>query len=71
MGKNLPRWRSSLADAVRIATQYILLLLVEMKSSCMLRLPYRAGEIVPPEVARLLPPRPAIWDSCDCQRNGG
>lgn len=38
-----------------IATQYILLLLVEMKSSCMLRLPYRAGEIVPPEVARLLP----------------
>ena len=28
----------------------------------MLRLPYRAGEIVPPEVARLLPPRPAIWD---------
>lgn len=38
-----------------IATQYILLLLVEMKSSCMLRLPYRANEIVPPEVARLLP----------------
>jgi hypothetical protein len=38
-----------------IGTQYILLLLVEMKSSCMLRLPYRAGEIVPPEVARLLP----------------
>jgi len=38
-----------------IATQYILLLLVEMKASCMLRLPYRASEIVPPEVARLLP----------------
>ena len=26
-----------------------------MKSSCMLRLPYRASEIVPPEMARLLP----------------
>ena len=38
-----------------IATQYILLLLVEMKASCMLRLPYRASEIVPPEVARLFP----------------
>jgi len=38
-----------------IATQYILLLLVEMKSSCMLKLPYRASEIIPPEVARLLP----------------
>ena len=38
-----------------IATQYILLLLVEMKASCMLKLPYRASEIVPPEVARLLP----------------
>ena len=38
-----------------IATQYILLLLAEMKSSCMLRLPYRAQEIVPPDVAALLP----------------
>ena len=38
-----------------IATQYILLLLVEMKQSCMLKLPYRASEIVPPMVARLLP----------------
>ena len=38
-----------------IGTQYILLLLIEMKRSCMLRLPYRAEEIVPPEVAALLP----------------
>jgi hypothetical protein len=38
-----------------IGTQYILLLLVEMKSSCMLKLPYRANEIVPLEVTRLLP----------------
>ena len=39
-----------------IGTQYILLLLVEMKQSCMLRLPYRAAEHVPPEVAAMLPP---------------
>ena len=26
-----------------------------MKSSCMLRLPYRAQEIVPPDVAAMLP----------------
>jgi len=26
-----------------------------MKNSSMLKLPYRAGEIVPPDVARLLP----------------
>ena len=38
-----------------IATQYILLLLVEMKSSSMLKLPYRAGDHVPPEVAAMLP----------------
>ena len=38
-----------------IATQYLLLLLVEMKQSHMLRLPYRAGDHIPPEVARLLP----------------
>ena len=38
-----------------IATQYILLLLAEMKRSSMLRLPYRAGEIIPAEVAALLP----------------
>ena len=38
-----------------IATQYIVLLLVEMKSSSMLRPPYRAQEIVPAEVAAMLP----------------
>ena len=38
-----------------IATQYILLLLVEMKASHMLRLPYRAHDHTPPEVAELLP----------------
>lgn len=38
-----------------IGTQYILLLLAEMKESCMLRLPYRAQDIVPAEVAAMLP----------------
>jgi len=44
--------------ASEIGTQYILLLLAEMKSSCMLRLPYRAQKIMPPEVAALLPAQP-------------
>jgi hypothetical protein len=38
-----------------IGSQYILLLLIEMQKSCMLRLPYRAKEIVPPDVAALFP----------------
>jgi hypothetical protein len=48
-------WHTHWPSPSEIATQYILLLLVEMKSSCMLRLPYRASEIVPTEVAALLP----------------
>ena len=38
-----------------IVTQYILLLLTEMKNSSMLKLPYRAQEIVPADVSALLP----------------
>jgi cation transport regulator ChaB len=38
-----------------IGTQYILLLLAEMQDSHCLRLPYQAREIMPPEVAALLP----------------
>lgn len=38
-----------------IGTQYILLLLIEMKNSCMLKLPYRAADHVPPDVATMLP----------------
>ena len=38
-----------------IGTQYILLLLVEMQKSHLLRLPYRAREVLPPEVTALLP----------------
>jgi hypothetical protein len=48
-------WHTHWPLPSEIATQYILLLLIEMKSSRMLKLPYRASEIVPPEVARLLP----------------
>ncbi len=56
-----------------IATQDILLLLVEMKSSSMLRLPYRAREVVPPEVKALLPALqdtglPAIADETKMKR---
>ena len=48
-------WHTHWPSPSEIATQYILLLLVEMKNSCMLRLPYRATEIIPPDVAALLP----------------
>jgi len=59
-----------------IATQYILLLLVEMKQSHMLRLPYRAGDHIPPEVAQLLPAahQPAILaiaDEAGAKRRSG
>lgn len=48
-------WHTHWPMASEIATQYILLLLVEMKTSHMLRLPYRAGDHIPAEVAALLP----------------
>ena len=38
-----------------IGTQYIVLLLADMQQSHLLRLPYQAREIMPPEVAALLP----------------
>ena len=38
-----------------IATQYLLLLLIHMKEDRALRLPYRAKDYIPPEVAALLP----------------
>jgi hypothetical protein len=49
-------WNVSWPLPSEIGGQYILLLVVEMKSMSMLRLPYRAHEIAPAEVARLLPP---------------
>lgn len=48
-------WRTHWPLPSEIATQYILLLLVEMKGSCTLRLPYRASEHIPAEVKALLP----------------
>lgn len=38
-----------------IASQYILLLLGEMRQHFALKLPYRAGKVVPDEVRRLMP----------------
>lgn len=38
-----------------IGTQYILLLLAEMQKSCLLRLPYRVREVLPPDMIALLP----------------
>jgi hypothetical protein len=48
-------WHVSWPLPSEIGSQYILLLLLDMKQSSMLRLPYRASEFVPTEVARLLP----------------
>ena len=68
-------WRTHWPLPSEIGTQYILLLLVEMKSSCMLRLPYRANKHVPAEVAAMLPdPQhtelPAIADETRKKRTG-
>lgn len=41
-----------------ISTQYVLLLLVEMKESSALRLPYRANKVIPDEVRAMLPGNP-------------
>ena len=48
-------WHTHWPLPSEIGTQYILLLLIEMKESHMLRLPYRAGEKIPPQVAAMLP----------------
>jgi hypothetical protein len=49
-----PHWPSS----SEISTQYVLLLLVEMKESSALRLPYRANKVIPDEVRAMLPGNP-------------
>lgn len=57
-------WASAIANSYyrthwplpsEIATQYVLLLLAEMKETRALKLPYRADKVVPDEVRRLLP----------------
>lgn len=41
-----------------IASQYVLLLLCEMRQGSSLKLPFRANKVVPDEVRRLLPAGP-------------
>jgi len=56
-----------------IASQYILLLLTEMKKNCLLKLPYRANKVIPAEVRALLPTvqptLPAITDESEARRD--
>ena len=49
-----PHWPT----ALEISTQYVLLLLSEIKESDGLKLPYRAGSVIPAEVRALLPSNP-------------
>lgn len=51
-------FRTSWPSSTEIATQYVLLLLVEMKESCAIRLPYRASKVIPDEVRAMLPCNP-------------
>lgn len=60
-------WASAIANSYyhthwpmpsEIASQYVLLLLADMKGSCSLKLPYRANKVIPDEVRRLLPSSP-------------
>jgi hypothetical protein len=57
-------WPSS----TEISTQYVLLLLVEMKKCRALRLPYRANKVIPDEVRAMLPgnPVPLLIHELDC-----
>ncbi len=48
-------WKMHWPQAWEIGTQYILLLLIQMKENRSLSLPYRASDQIPPEVAALLP----------------
>jgi hypothetical protein len=50
-----------------IASQYVLLLLAEMKRNRSLKLPYRADQVVPDDVKPLLPnsPVPLLTDARD------
>ena len=49
-----PHWPTS----SEISTQYVLLLLMEMKEASGLRLPYRANKVIPDEVRAMLPSNP-------------
>ena len=67
-------WASAIANSYyhthwplpsEIASQYVLLLLADMKGSCSLKLPYRADKVIPDDVRRLLPasPLPLLEDA--------
>ena len=60
-------WASAIANsyfhthwpsAAEISTQYLLLLLAEMKGHRALRLPYRANQVIPDHVRAMLPANP-------------
>jgi hypothetical protein len=55
-----------------IATQYVLLLLARMKANRSLRLPFRAGQVIPDDVKPLLPssPMPLLTDARDLELPG-
>lgn len=51
-------YHTSWPTATEISTQYLLLLLAEMKGNHSLRLPFRAGKVIPAQVRALLPANP-------------
>ncbi len=51
-------FHTSWPSATEISTQYLMLLLAEMKGNHALRLPYRAGKVIPAQVQALLPGNP-------------
>src|SRR5688572_28222796 len=51
-------FHTSWPSASEIGTQYLLLLLAEMKRNHALRLPFRAGKVIPEQVRAMLPGNP-------------
>lgn len=47
-------WRTTWPMPSEIATQYLVLLLAEMRDNCALKLPYRADKVMPEEVQERL-----------------
>ena len=48
-------------STTEIATQYLVLLLVDMKEGGDRRLPYRASKVIPDELRSQLSSNPALW----------
>lgn len=51
-------FHTSWPSATEISTQYLVLLLAEMKGNYALRLPYRANKVIPVQVRAMLPGNP-------------